>query len=339
MKFVIKDKQYDFVIRSHFLMVVADYDFALKYLVPLISRLDFQRDTLRAGFYSRLEADIVKGCIMPPLTIAYKDNIDKDAEINEEYFMQHLNNAFVLDGIQRLNTLERAAKRNEDFNYFNPLYLNILLCDSMDRLLYRMITLNNGQRPMSARHQIEILASNLLNFSSLPILVASEKQKGVKRYSPEAMNKDVVIKGYIAFASQSFNIDNDKIIESRMDGLIAEKILSSDLNLREEEFVEILDYIDLCLDDEFLMEWFLVPNNFIGFCAAMPKTFQTIKLVSPTQLKQNLEILEQAFSSINVSKIKLGLVRRKIVSWYFEYFNKVSDCSESELLDYISQEI
>lgn len=339
MHFAMNDKQYDYVIRSHFVNAQVDYDFALKHLVPLISRLEFQRDKLRSGFYSRLEKDIVSGCIMPPLTIAYRDNITDPSSITDEYFLDNLDNAFVLDGIQRLNTLERAAHNNPSLELSRPIYLNILICDSMDRLLYRMITLNNGQRPMSARHQIEILASSLLDFKSLPIIVASEKQKGMRRISPEAMNKDVVIKGYIAFASQSYNIDNDKIIESRMDGLIAEKILNSDLNLREEEFVEILDYIDLCLDDDFLMEWFLVPNNFIGFCAAMPQSYQTIKKVKPAVLKQNLDVLEEAFGSINVSKIKLGLVRRKIVSRYFECYNKVSSYNESLLLDFISQEI
>ena len=47
------------------------------------------------------------------------------------------------------------------------LYANLLICESMDRLLYRMITLNNGQKPMSARHQIEILAGNIFDFDHL----------------------------------------------------------------------------------------------------------------------------------------------------------------------------
>lgn len=339
MQFAIKDKQYDYVIRSHFVIAQVDYDFALMYLVPLISRLDFQRDKLRSGFYSRLEADIVSGCIMPPLTIAYRDNIADASSITNEYFLSHLENAFVLDGIQRLNTLERAAHNNSSLDLSRPIYLNILICDSMDRLLYRMITLNNGQRPMSARHQIEILASNLLDFKSLPIIVASEKQKGLRRISPEAMNKDVVIKGYIAFASQSYNIDNDKIIESRMDGLIAEKILNSDLISREEEFTAILDYVDLCLDDTVLAEWFLVPNNFIGFCAAMPLAYHQIRNVSPNILKQSLFVLESAFSAIDVSRVKLGLVRRKIVFKYFENYEKVSGLNETMMLDFIAQEI
>ena len=51
----------------------------------------------------------------------------------------------------------------------------------MDRLLYRMITLNNGQKPMTARHQIEILASNIFDFDSLPILSVTEKESKNKK--------------------------------------------------------------------------------------------------------------------------------------------------------------
>lgn len=45
-----------------------------------------------------------------------------------------------------LNTMKRIAN-DDKFPKDRMLYCNILICNSMDRLLYRMITLNNGQRP------------------------------------------------------------------------------------------------------------------------------------------------------------------------------------------------
>lgn len=63
---------------------------------------------------------------------------------------------------KELNTLSRIDADKLDMSRI--LYCNILISDSMDRLLYRMITLNNGQKPMSARHQIEILAGNIFDF-------------------------------------------------------------------------------------------------------------------------------------------------------------------------------
>ena len=44
----IYDIQYDNVIKSFYLTTGVDYEYALDELVPLINKLDFQRNTLRA---------------------------------------------------------------------------------------------------------------------------------------------------------------------------------------------------------------------------------------------------------------------------------------------------
>lgn len=41
-----------------------------------------------------------------------------------------------------------------------------------------MITLNNGQKPMSPRHQIEILTQELFDFTAYPnLIVQTEKER------------------------------------------------------------------------------------------------------------------------------------------------------------------
>lgn len=200
------DVQYDNVIKSYYLTTGVDYEYALDKLVPLINKLDFQRNPLRASFYKRLEADIQTGCIMPNITIAIKvdDGMPKGEEVTEKYIEKTIKNAFILDGIQRLNTLSRIDTAKLDTSRI--LYCNILISDSMDRLLYRMITLNNGQKPMSARHQIEILAGNIFDFDSLPILSVTEKEKKRKKKNDDTMNKESLIKGYLAYISNSINL-------------------------------------------------------------------------------------------------------------------------------------
>ena len=64
----------------------------------------------------------------------------------------------------------------------------------MDRLLYRMITLNNGQKPMTARHQIEILASNIFDFGTYRFSDYRKRSKN-KRKSDDTMSQEVLIKG------------------------------------------------------------------------------------------------------------------------------------------------
>ncbi|WP_241151507.1 hypothetical protein, partial [Pseudomonas viridiflava] len=93
-------------------------------------------------------------CVMPPITVAFVT--DKEFGANneiEDYVNENIDASFVLDGIQRLNTLYRAAEEVE-FGDDYVIYINFILCDSVEKLLYRMITLNNGQRPMTPRHQV-----------------------------------------------------------------------------------------------------------------------------------------------------------------------------------------
>lgn len=340
MKIRLYDIQYDNVIKSFYLTAGVDYEYALEKLVPLINKLEFQRNTLRASFYKRLEEDIQAGCIMPNITIAIKaDNVmPQREEITEEYINANMNNAFVLDGIQRLNTLNRITKSNLDEN--RMLYCNILISDSMDRLLYRMITLNNGQKPMSARHQIEILAGNIFDFESLPILNITEKEKkSKKKNSEDTMNKESLIKGYLAYISNSVNIDNQKIIEEKMNELIADKILNSNIAYKNGEFQDVMSYISNILTNEYLNNWFKVVNNFIGFSAAMNTAFVQIEELGEQELQDYIELFEEVFAAIDVSKIKLGMARRRMVKFYFENFSKFSKYGYSDLLDVISQEL
>jgi hypothetical protein len=203
-----------------------------------------------------------------------------------------------------------------------------------------MVTLNNGQRPMTARHQIEILANNIFDFDKLKIIALPEKKKNDKnKNKEETMSKDVLIKGYIAYISDSINIDNQKIIESKMDELIAEQILGTDFTQRSTEYVDIVNYIETLLSNHYLRNWFQVANNFIGFSAAMSKSYDTVISYSVEELEESLKLFEEAFGSFDVSKIKLGLVRRKIVKYYFENFDSLSKLSPNKLLDKISQEL
>ena len=334
------DIQYDKVIRSFYLTTGVDYEYAIEKLVPLINKLEFQRNPLRASFYKRLEEDIQTGCIMPNITVAIKvdDKMPKEEEISDMYINENMKNAFILDGIQRLTTLKRIDRSKLDLS--RMLYCNILICDSMDRLLYRMITLNNGQKPMSARHQIEILAGNIFDFDSLPILSVTEKAKKTRRKSEdESMNKENLIKGYLAYISNSVNIDNQKIIEEKMNELIADKILNSNIASKNGEFKDVIDYISTMLEDEYLNSWFKIANNFIGFSAAMNTVFSEVCELDKEKLKNLIELFEDVFSAIDVSKIKLGLSRRRMVKYYFENIAKFSQYSYSDLLDAISQEL
>jgi hypothetical protein len=342
--FTVLDKSYDKVIDSAYLTIMADYKFAIERLVPLINKLNFQRSPLRKSFYNRLEQDIINGCIMPFLTIAIKKDIKVipvDFEKNAEELLNLLEDAFVLDGIQRLNTLIRASE-NPHFDSTRPIFFNLLICNSMDKFLYRMVTLNNGQKPMTARHQIEVLADNMFDCNKMAIVPVTEKEikeKKIKKDSSYMMSKDTLIKSYIAYISNSINIDNQKIIESKMDELITTQIMDSNITTRNTQFSDIIDFVSEKMKNKSLHDWFSLANNMIGFSAAMSVSFDSIKNITETDFLSSIENFEEAFSAIDVSKIKLGLARRRMVKYFFENYNKLSELDNNKLLDIISMEI
>lgn len=76
----------------------------------------------------------------------------------------------ILDGLQRTLTLidannEMDTEHHEKYNSFlqNTLRLEIYLDINKFGILYRMLTLNTGQTPMSTRHQLEMLYNDMKN--------------------------------------------------------------------------------------------------------------------------------------------------------------------------------
>lgn len=332
----------DEVINGDFITGKTDYAFALEQFLPLIDRLEIQRKGQNPKFYSRLEDDMLKGCIMPPITLAFvglKLN-SKNISIVEKTITKKINNAFILDGLQRMRTLQRASTRKDvTLNLKRPLFVNIILCDSMDKLLYRMITLNNGQKPMTARHQIEIIASNVYDFSSSSIDIQTEKDTSRKRI-PGAFKQSDFIKAYLAFLSKSVNIDNTKIIEEKMDELIADKILETNIKEQTVEFSDVINLVaKLSKDNNYLRKWFQNVNNIIGFCSAISFSFKKLNKISAKEFEKQIRTFETAFEYFDVSKIRVGDIRRKTLNYFVKNYDEVKNLSESSLIDIISQEI
>lgn len=330
---------FDKVINSSFITASSDYEFAISQLVPLIDRLDIQRNIQDSKFYKRLEKDLVKGCIMPALTLAFIDSVaiginDKKQLMN--YVLENINEGFILDGIQRLNTLQRTLKNNQNLDLSRIIFINILICSSMDNLLYRMITLNNGQKPMSARHQIEILASNLFDFEDNDIFILTEKKDKRKKVKVK-FNKADFIKGYLAFLANSTNIENQKIIEEKLDALIADKILESNITEDNLEFSDIVTEITrLCVNDKNL-KWFKNGNNLIGFCVGVRNSLEIIKQTQAEEFERSIEKFEKSFKVFDISKIKVSRQRRNTANIFIQQYKELRNASENDIIDLLSQ--
>ncbi|HHH9538503.1 TPA: hypothetical protein ACP327_006303 [Pseudomonas aeruginosa] len=336
MKLKVHSLSYDKVIKSSFINAEADYEFALNKLTPRAGELSTQRELQNQRFYDRLAKDIQIGCIMPPLTIAIIDSPENCGSDPARYIEENIDNLFILDGIQRLNTLVRVIKSNRDFDISRPIYLNILICPSMDHLLYRMITLNNGQKPMTARHQIEIIAENAYDFSSLPVPMQAEKRKNGEKRKRGAFKKVDLIKSYLAFLSKSINIDNEKIIQEKMDELIATKIMESNIIYSEIEFDQVIDEIQRLIGVDPIKKWFSNQNNLIAFCAASHKSFNYIRSLDCENFIECIDSLEGGIDMLEVSRIKLGSSRRRAVEHYFSNLENLIGKDKYSILDEIS---
>jgi hypothetical protein len=332
------DKGFDKVVKSIFCSGKITYEYAHTNLLPQVDKYYAQRKKVDEKFYQKLERDITVGCIMPAITIALVvDSIEEYKGKTKEEIIgliaERKESLYILDGIQRLNTLKRAY--NEEIKNF-PMYFNLLIADSDDRLLYRMITLNNGQKPMSARHQIEVLAHNIFDFENLPIQIQTEKSRSKKRIKG-SFDKDDIIKGYISYVSESVNIDNQKIIESKMDELIADKIIESSITQSESQFSKVIEKIESFIEDEYLLKWFKQPNNLIGFCAGIGKSYSSIKDENKEGFKEMIEKFESSFQTFDISKIKLGHLRRLTAQFFISKYEQLKPLSENEIADSVSQ--
>jgi hypothetical protein len=337
----ILSEDFDEVIIGKFITGWATYSYCLENLVPLIDKLDIQRTLQDTKFYQRLERDLIKGCIMPPITIAFIRQAPKKLSSIEisELINSKVEEAFILDGIQRLNTLKRTWDRYPNqLDVNRKLYLNILICSSMDNLLYRMITLNNGQKPMSARHQIEILTGSLVEFNDTQFNIVTEKEKHKfkPRYSV-TFTKDTFVKGYLAFLANTTNIENKKIIEEKMDQLIADRIMDTEISTIDVEFTSIVELLNKWAQGKQAFNWLKNQNNFIGFCVGAKKSFNTIVTLSLNEVESALENYEKAFTSFKYSQIKVGKYRRVLGSHFIANLDRLKSYEELELIDELSQ--
>ncbi len=313
------------------------YKEAIEKLVPLINKTEFQRKLQDKKFYEKLERDIVDGCIMPSITIAFVDKtITTDSSKGDimKFFEEKYESSFVLDGIQRLNTLSRVSN-SKDINLKRKLYLNIVYSDSVDKLLYRMITLNNGQKPMTPRHQVEVMMANVFDFDELGIQVQTEKERAIK-IKMNSFNKSDLVQAYLAYMANSPMVDNKKIIQDKMDKLIVNKIVSAKKVEKDSTFENVIKALSKFQKSSVSLKWLKQANNLVGFSVGMKTSFKDIRDISVEEFEHSIKTFDQAFSDFNPSKIKMGKLRRELSFEYFKNYSKLKNYDDLELLEYFS---
>lgn len=206
----------------------------------------YQRKRVRnsSSLYALLGKDLIEGCLMPPIVLAYEGIIDESQDILQQLLQS--NKILILDGLQRSYTIRDLVDENQSalfdgcYSKFKDNKIRIELYTGINRtsLLYRMLTLNTGQTRMSTRHQIEIIYSDYLNSnisSEIKLVTALDGNKPIKLgvYS----FRDAV-EGFTSFLMQ------DYLLLDRLDILENVRELERLTNMTSSEKDLFVDFIE-----------------------------------------------------------------------------------------------
>lgn len=168
--------------------VRANYGWYLKAAQGAEENLEIQRGIIKGSkAYLTLREDLKRGCVLPPIVLATKNlgivlpnRIDFSnagyklsqllaSELTEKLRNISSEDIYIIDGLQRTNALRQVHKEldldgpQETLDAFlaHGTRLEFWLDIPFGAIAYRMLLLNAGQRPMSMKHQVEILSRKL----------------------------------------------------------------------------------------------------------------------------------------------------------------------------------
>ena len=370
----IMSKIYDQRINSRNVYVESSFGEYLKFAKKIIHNNELQRKRVKTSktIYSLLKSDLQQGCIMPPLVLALTEigvmNFENpDEEKLLAYIIENSENVLILDGLQRTYTLidadeEMKLKGENKYEQFlnNKLRLEIYVEINKFGILYRMLTLNTGQTPMSARHQLEMLYSNMLGTEIDGVKLITDKEGKADPDENEFIFKNA-IEGFNSYMNRNERpldrqdiLDNVKVLEHMAGENISEDLFKEFLETYIKIFTTLRKITENhVITEEDLQEYQIGESPFgkkaskifsssqalTGFGAAVGK-MKDLKLIkSLTDIVGMLEKLEESnegytwmmemlvkLDTIKSSSKKIGNAQRMFFQYFFrELFNTESD--------------
>ena len=219
-------------------------------------RFDIQRKRVSPKSYKRLKEDIIKGALLPTITLAINpkavnkfDSFLKN-RINDKGIIKGLKdpeNLYILDGLQRTHIINDIINKEKKQLVINQtLLLEIWFESSLPNLIYRLIILNAGQKPMSMRHQIDLLFMTIKDqleeeISGLEIF---NEKDGTVRNKPKKFAFDKLVTAYYSYTLKTPEVSREHIVTTKMEEA---SILDSNDSELESMFDEFKNYLsDYC---------------------------------------------------------------------------------------------
>lgn len=305
---------------------------------------EYQRKRVKGSstVYKLLKADLKSGCLIPPIVLAIRiekmQKVLNPENIKDEAIIALIKpeNLIILDGLQRTFTLfdliNELKSDTEGLSklYARPLRIEVYMGLNKIAILYRMLTLNTGQTPMSIRHQIEILYSDYLNAEISDISLYREVDNKKLTKIGDYSFKDV-IEGFNSYLDRDeLGINRSELLENIQNlETLANENESSDLfkeyiityNNLIKKLDDLFNKWDFTKDKDYDKNKYVFGNNIFeifsksqaltGFGAAIGK------------LKYNKII--SGFSAIetNIENLKLGADYRKVIWDLLNYLEEI----------------
>ena len=223
-------------------MNISEYEVLVK---DVVQKNEFQRKRVRSSktIYTLLKEDLLKECVIPPIVLALTNseiNLHQDDDDFWGMLIGNKNHLVILDGLQRtytiLELLNELRGKKDEVNLeklkINKIRVEIYVGLNRLGILYRMLTLNTGQTPMSLRQQIEMLYLDYRSTSINGIDLIRESEgrtaNGISQY-----NFRDVIEGFNAY------LDRDELPIDKAD--VVENIKSLEKLSKENQSTELFD--------------------------------------------------------------------------------------------------
>jgi len=187
-----------------------------------------RRETHKA--YQRLKGDLIDGALLPSISLAAKPhevpeliNNLEGCEVNGaweplEAALMAGGNVDILDGLQRTYILRDIHEEGHVFIEGQELLAEFWLEGDLKNLIYRIIVLNAGQKPMSMRHQIELLFMSLKSYLEAEIdgLTIYTEKDNARRSRAKKFSLALIASGYHVFLNASPELKKDNVVAAKM---------------------------------------------------------------------------------------------------------------------------
>lgn len=358
MQFEVLGIEYDSRINNFMVNARADYEWYLEKTRGSEENLAIQRDIIKGSKpYKNLRSDIRSGCILPTIVLAARE---VGVEVFEKYdqtdrFIKASKNDLeiiansikgisptridIVDGLQRTNALRETFAILDEMErpkfLQRSLRLEIWVNIPFFPLAYRMLLLNAGQRPMSMKHQIDILSGGLANdlqdLDGIEILRVKDHKRRVR---PGQYHLSTLAQAFQAWMQRSPNVDRTNLVVETM--VVDEALESLGIDLSDEDgnqrdgfrqFVEWMIKLDMSLGD--LQNRFFGNDTVVlGFAAAIGFAHKNDmlqdrlesamnKLIAQAEINAEqalgVEIFEQLRRSIDTRRSNVGEATRGLV--------------------------